>query len=228
MIDRLINDPAFLPITIIFLVLSVYAVWQKLDRFILPLAIMYIVYAVFTGLTTADEDTSLKPVKIVEEQSIINMDTINLINLDEASEPAPLDTLLIIKAEPEPQAEEVKPDLPDLRVNSLLMCEFVIDSLRKPINSGDEFSVTLDRIYCYSGIRNALSDRTIIYEWYFEGNYINSIPIKIGRSVHWRSWTYKTINDAQIGKWFVVIKDELTQAEMDTIHFTIIDEKIEL
>jgi hypothetical protein len=228
MIDRLINDPAFLPITIIFLVLSVYAVWQKLDRFILPLAIMYIVYAVFTGLTTADEDTSLKPVKIVEEQSIINMDTINLINLDEASEPAPLDTLLIIKAEPEPQAEEVKPDLPDLRVNSLLMCEFVIDSLRKPINSGDEFSVTLDRIYCYSGIRNALSDRTIIYEWYFEGNYINSIPIKIGRSVHWRSWTYKTINDAQIGKWFVVIKDELTQAEMDTIHFTIIDEKTEL
>jgi hypothetical protein len=217
-----------LPITIIFLVLSVYAVWQKLDRFILPLAIMYIVYAVFTGLTTADEDTSLKPVKIVEEQSIINMDTINLINLDEASEPAPLDTLLIIKAEPEPQAEEVKPDLPDLRVNSLLMCEFVIDSLRKPINSGDEFSVTLDRIYCYSGIRNALSDRTIIYEWYFEGNYINSIPIKIGRSVHWRSWTYKTINDAQIGKWFVVIKDELTQAEMDTIHFTIIDEKTEL
>jgi len=72
MIERLINDPAFLPITIIFLVLSVYAVWQKLDRFILPLAIMYIVYAFITGLSTADEDTSLKPVQIVEEQTIIN------------------------------------------------------------------------------------------------------------------------------------------------------------
>ena len=228
MIERLINDPAFLPITIIFLVLSVYAVWQKLDRFILPLAIMYIVYAVFTGLSTADEETSLKPVKIVEEQSIINMDTINLINLDEASEPAPLDTILITIEDPEEQVEEVKPELPDLRVNSLLMCEFIVDSLRKPINSGDEFSITLDRVYCYSGIRNALSDRTILYEWYFEGNYINSIPIKIGRSVHWRSWTYKTINNAQIGEWFVIIKDELTQAAMDTIHFTIIDEKPKL
>jgi len=138
-----------------------------------------------------------------------------------------VDPVIEITKEPEiivteKQADE-KPELPDLHVNSLLMCEGMIDSLRKPIRPGKEFSITLKRVYCYSGIRNALSARTILYEWYFQGNYIDTIPIKIGRSVYWRSWTYKTISDAQIGDWYVVIRDEITAAAMDTVHFTIID-----
>jgi len=227
MFERLFNDSAFLPITITFILFVVFAIWQKIDRFIIPLVLMYLVYSIFTGLPAHEEKKKENPSIILEEVEV-KSDTSTVIKIEEMIKPLSLDTLLNSNEEPDSEREVVKPNLPDLLVNSLLMCEFVIDSLRKPINSGEEFSVKLDRIYCYSGIRNALSDRTILYEWYFEGNYIDSIPIKIGRSVHWRSWTYKTIMDSQIGEWYVVIKDELTQTALDTIHFKIINELPEL
>ena len=56
MIDRLIADPAFLPITIIFLLLVIIAIWQKLDRYIIPLTIVFIVYGVFTFFTHPNEE----------------------------------------------------------------------------------------------------------------------------------------------------------------------------
>ena len=221
MIDRLIDDPAFLPITITLLILVIVAIWQKLDRFILPLAIMYVVYAVFTGISSADDVEIKHPAKIVQNPTAVIEDA--LIDTMRVKTP-PSDTVLIEIEEQELNTKKTQPELPDLRVNSLLMCENMIDSLRKPINFRKEFPVSLGRVYCYSGIRNALSERIILYEWYFQEKYIDTISIKIGRSVHWRSWTYKTITNAQIGEWFVVLRDEISSTALDTIHFTIIGE----
>ena len=46
----------------------------------------------------------------------------------------PSDTILVDIEEQELDTNKTQPELPDLRVNSLLMCESMIDSLRKPIN----------------------------------------------------------------------------------------------
>lgn len=221
MIDRLIDDPAFLPITITLLILVIVAIWQKLDRFIFPLAIMYVVYAVFTGISITEDDGILKPAELVQSKTEVNDDS----NIIKIVDETPLsDTVSIEVKDQELVTRDEEPLQLELRVNSLLMCESMIDSLRKPVNASRKFPVALKRVYCYSGIRNALSERTILYEWYFQDEYIDTIPIKIGRSVHWRSWTYKTITEAQVGEWFVVLRDEISNTALDTIHFTVIDE----
>lgn len=221
MIDRLIDDPAFLPITITLLILVIVAIWQKLDRFIFPLAIMYVVYAVFTGISITEDDGIIKPAELVQSKTEVNDDS----NIIKIVDETPLsDTVSIEVKDQELVTRDEEPLQLELRVNSLLMCESMIDSLRKPVNASRKFPVALKRVYCYSGIRNALSERTILYEWYFQDEYIDTIPIKIGRSVHWRSWTYKTITEAQVGEWFVVLRDEISNTALDTIHFTVIDE----
>lgn len=220
MIDRLIDDPAFLPITITLLMLVIVAIWQKLDRFILPLSIIYVVYALITGFLITEEGDIIEFAEPVQSKTEINEDSVIVTIVDET----PLSDTVSIEVEKAADTRDEEPVQLELRVNSLLMCENMIDSLRKPVNTRREFPVTLSRVYCYSGIRNALSERTILYEWYFQDKYIDTIPIKIGRSVHWRSWTYKTITEAQVGEWFVVLRDEISHTALDTIHFTIIDE----
>ena len=132
--------------------------------------------------------------------------------------------LEIIEENVEEVENEATEDPPELRVNSFLMCESMIDSLRKPMNISDSFPISLKRVYCYSGIRNALSPREIMYEWYFQDQLIDIISIRIGRSVHWRSWTYKSISDSQIGEWYVILRDQITDIALDTTFFTITDE----
>ncbi len=218
---NLFQDPTFIPITIIFLILLLVALWQKLDRYIIPLSIVYAIYAVLTAFTiekTLPAEILAQPVD--NKSAVIDIigDGVNLVEIinDSSEVNFKKDTVNI--------ENELVKTIPDLRVNSLLFCESMIDSIRKPINIGNEFSTTLEKVYCYSGIRNILGKRTILYEWYFEGKYIDTIPVDIDRSVHWRSWTYKTIKNAQVGQWYVVIRDELTDTALDTAYFTMINE----
>jgi len=218
---NIINDPTFIPITIIFLVLLLVALWQKLDRYILPLSVVYIVYAVYSTFTfdeTVLAEIEIKPVKnqavVVDkfEKSIKP----EVVNVDPGEVHLHQDSVSI--------ENELLQSIPDLRVNVMLFCEDMNDSTRKTVNKGTEFPISLGKVYCYSGIRNALGIRTIFYEWYFEGNFVDKIPVYIERSVHWRSWTVKTINNSQIGNWYVVIRDDLTKTPLDTAYFNIIDE----
>jgi hypothetical protein len=217
---NLFQDPTFIPITIIFLILLLVALWQKLDRYIIPLSIVYAIYAVLTAFTiekTLPAEISAQPINSTSAVMDTIEDSINPVEINTTGEAnLKQDTVNVERIPIE--------TIPDLRVNSLLFCEFMIDSIRKPINIGNEFSTTLEKVYCYSGIRNILGKRTILYEWYFEGKYIDTIPVDIDRSVHWRSWTYKTIKNAQVGQWYVVIRDALTDTALDTAYFTMINE----
>jgi len=219
----LLNDPNFLPITLIFIGLIIVAIWQKLDKFILPLSVVYVMYLIYMFITLPSEneegpiiitdtitDGNEKETLIVaiEDESVYNDTVAHNLKLEE-----------VIADEPVKNEEP-----PDLRVNLIKMCQAIIDSLRKPINISDSFPISLKRVYCYSRIRNALSQREILYEWYFQNKLVDIIPIKIGRSVNWRSWTYKSTSDSQIGEWYVVIRDQITGTSLDTAYFIITDE----
>lgn len=219
----IINDPNFLPVTIIFVGLVLVAIWQKLDKFILPLSAVYIFYLIFmfVSLPSNDEQVSLHDLIDIQEDK-----TKDTVKSEKMNEPVFIhtDTTQIIEENVEEVENEATEDPPELRVNSFLMCESMIDSLRKPMNISDSFPISLKRVYCYSGIRNALSPREIMYEWYFQDQLIDIISIRIGRSVHWRSWTYKSISDSQIGEWYVILRDQITDTALDTTFFTITDE----
>lgn len=215
----IINDPNFLPITIIFVILVLVAIWQKLDKFIYPLSVVYVIYLIFMiiSLPSKSEEILTVPIEKTPEKA-----NIEILKLEKKIDEPEVNETIIEVVEKEETVKNEEP--PDLRVNSLLMCEAMIDTLRKPINIRDSFPISMKRVYCYSGIRNALSRRTILYEWYFQNKFIDSIPIEIGRSVHWRSWTYKTISDSQIGDWHVIIRDQITDTPLDTSFFSITDE----
>lgn len=219
----IINDPNFLPVTIIFVGLVLVAIWQKLDKFILPLSAVYIFYLIFmfVSLPSNDEQVSLHDLIDIQEDK-----TKDTVKSEKMNEPVFIhtDTTQIIEENVEEVENEATEDPHELRVNSFLMCESMIDSLRKPMNISDSFPISLKRVYCYSGIRNALSPREIMYEWYFQDQLIDIISIRIGRSVHWRSWTYKSISDSQIGEWYVILRDQITDTALDTTFFTITDE----
>ncbi len=214
------QDPTFIPITIIFLVLLLVALWQKLDKYIIPLSIVYVVYVVLSAFTiekTIPAEISTQQINNISAVIDTIDDNINPVEINSTGEAN-------LKQDTVNVESVIVETIPDLRVNSLLFCEFMIDSIRKPVNIGNEFSTSLEKVYCYSGIRNILGKRTILYEWYFEGKYIDTIPVDIDRSVHWRSWTYKTIKNPQVGQWYVVVRDELTNTALDTAYFTVIDE----
>jgi len=161
----IIQDPTFLPITIIFLVLLLIALWQKLDRYIIPLFIVYVLYAVYTAFTI--EETRLPktmPLPDENEWPVVN-------RIDEKVKPVEIkiDTSNIqLQRDTKKGVEPLSQTIPDLHVNTLLFCENIIDSVRRPVNIGNEFPINLEKVYCYSGIRNISGTRTILYEWYFE------------------------------------------------------------
>ena len=108
-----------------------------------------------------------------------------------------------------------------LSVNSIKICESINDSLRKPFNSGKVFPVTLGQVYCFTNIKNTLNERTILYEWYYQGNSIHKHPVKIQRSNYYRSWASKKI---KIGEWYVLVRDKETNIVLETAYFSISNE----
>ncbi len=217
----LFDDPTFLPITIIFLGLLLIALWQKLDKYTIPLFVIYIIYAIYSMATFKNEVIQEDIHKSPSVNEVVHIAPKLEVNETHKSEIKELEQTEWKEDKFETSKEPV---LPNLRVNSLLMCESIIDSIRKPVNVGTNFPVSVGKIFCYSGIRNLSGERTVLYEWYFDGKYINTIPVNINRSVHWRSWTFKSISDAHIGSWYVVIRDQETQASLDTTYFSIFPE----
>ena len=227
MFRHLLNDPNFLPITIIFIALVLVAIWQKLDRFFIPLALVYSLYVIITIVMSPDQKSQFElPMKEIVK---VPVDTLNEVINKKESEFARLAEEVRLAEEARLatiEAARLNEDsvVSGLSVNSINICESINISLRKPVNAGKVFPMTLGRVYCYTAIQNTLSERTILYEWYFQGNYIDKIPVKVGRSNHWRSWTYKTIAKVQIGEWYVLIRDKETNIVLETAYFSISNE----
>ena len=85
MFRHLLNDPNFLPITIIFIALVLVAIWQKLDRFFIPLALVYSLYVIITIVMSPDQKSQFElPMKEIVK---VPVDTLNeVINKKESEE----------------------------------------------------------------------------------------------------------------------------------------------
>ena len=81
--------------------------------------------------------------------------------------------------------------------------------------------MTLGQVYCFTNIKNTFNERTILYEWYYQGNSIHKHPVKIQRSNYYRSWASKKI---KIGEWYVLVRDKETNIVLETAYFSISNE----
>ena len=91
---------------------------------------------------------------------------------------------------------------------------------RIPQGIGNTFKWSTDRIYIWSRIKSESPPSSIKHIYYFKGEKINNVKLKI-RSSNWRTWSYKTLaNKRYIGQWRV----DVTSAEgkiLNSINFEI-------
>ena len=76
---------------------------------------------------------------------------------------------------------------------------------RIPQGSGESFEWSMEKIYIWSEIKCESPPSSIRHIYYFKGEKVNDILLKI-RSSHWRTWSFKTLlNKGYIGPWRVDI-----------------------
>ncbi|MGD8291059.1 MAG: DUF2914 domain-containing protein [Desulfobacterales bacterium] len=76
---------------------------------------------------------------------------------------------------------------------------------KNPANIANAFRWSMERVYIWSRIECKQPPSSIRHIYYFEGQKVNDIELKI-KSPQWRTWSYKTLFDERwIGQWKVDI-----------------------
>ena len=70
MIQGLLSDPSFIPVTIVVALFILFSYWQKLNKYIIHLSIVYVAFLVFTALSYRGYDQAeVKDANIAIEDS---------------------------------------------------------------------------------------------------------------------------------------------------------------
>ncbi|NOZ09258.1 MAG: DUF2914 domain-containing protein [FCB group bacterium] len=83
------------------------------------------------------------------------------------------------------------------------MCTEVID--RNPADSLDTFDISAGRVFTHTAVASARPD-TIYHVYKFEGTEIARVPLYVGISPRWRTWSSKWLASAWIGNWTVEVQ----------------------
>jgi cytoskeletal protein RodZ len=76
---------------------------------------------------------------------------------------------------------------------------------RIPQGAGESFEWSMEKIYIWTEIKCERPPSSIRHIYYFNGEKVNDILLKI-RSSHWRTWSFKSLsNKRYIGSWRVDI-----------------------
>ena len=82
---------------------------------------------------------------------------------------------------------------------------------RQPIDivgSNNPVNTRVSKLYCWTKVLNAYGPTKVIHVWYWRNTKMMEIPLAIGRSPGWRTWSSKKIQLHQKGEWRVDILDE--------------------
>ncbi len=245
--ERLLIESTLLPITGVFFLLIVIALWQKLNKAVLSMAAVYIVYIGSILISPA------KPSILISDPALIDSVPINAhsdfkkesaagieISLPAGNVPE----LTRIKIEPERIADNLfsGPDtlIPELKAKTEIInlppenkrtagTEIKVNSVlvgrnikaRELIGQDSVFFNSVRNLYCLTGIYNLNAQSSISHNWYLNDVLRASIPVKVKWSHNWRCWTYITIKPSLTGKWKVVIEGPQGTA-LDSVLFTIV------
>jgi hypothetical protein len=88
------------------------------------------------------------------------------------------------------------------------------------VDSQNEFSMPVDKLYCFTRITGAVEDTEITHVWYYGDVERFRISLNV-RSSSWRTYSSKTIQAHETGKWRVDVLDS-SGTVLKTIPFTIV------
>ena len=90
----------------------------------------------------------------------------------------------------------------DLNVATAVICNNVTD--RQPIGTGNEFPVSVGRLYCYNKITDIRNSTKIIHAWYFQDTERARVTLGVNPP-DWRTYSSKIIQTHEVGDWHVEI-----------------------
>lgn len=80
-------------------------------------------------------------------------------------------------------------------------------SNRTLVGEGTRF-FTGGRVYARIVVDNPGPETAVAMVWRRDGRVVQSLPVTVGTSPRWRTWSYKTMRKADVGKWTVEVHDE--------------------
>ena len=208
MIQGLLSDPSFIPVTIVFSLFVLFAYWQELNKYVIHLSIVYAAFLLFTAISYSDYD------QVDEKDTFVNKDSSEEVLLSEDTSRAKDDDLNLESSsafaikEYIPKEEE-KDNLPKtISVKRLIVCENINFKLRKPVRIRDVFLDTTSRIYCFAGIKNPDNSENISHYWEYNGEPYAKVHMNISVSEYFRCWSYVTPKEGYTGQWSVSVIDD--------------------
>ena len=91
-----------------------------------------------------------------------------------------------------------------LTVEQTVICKNVVN--RAPVDAGNSFASSLDKIFCFTKIVGARHPTKIIHIWYFDGTERDRITLSVGGSP-WRTYSSKRLRPSDVGPWQVDVLD---------------------
>jgi hypothetical protein len=219
------SDPALLPIALVYALLTVIAFWLKQRNAVILLSLVFSVYLIISifrePTPIQEEQPGIPTVLPAPQDTSLSEDTLTPVPVVESSQinKVPEPNVAPTQLSPAPSESEEGDQV--LIVRTLVMSESVDEQLRKPINRGRVFPVTLARVYCFTGIQNLGDQQPISHVWNREGQFMSKITMSIGHSNHWRAWSFITLREGSVGNWTVSIVDS-NNTVLDTIHFKVV------
>jgi len=105
----------------------------------------------------------------------------------------------------------------DLTIEVGVICEQIEE--REPVNADSTFAVTVEKLYCFTKIAGAEVQTMISHVWYWGEIERARIELPV-RSISWRTYTAKKIQEHETGNWRVDILDT-DGTVLKTIRFNI-------
>ncbi len=92
----------------------------------------------------------------------------------------------------------------NLNVAGAVICKNIID--REPVESGTSFPASVGRLYLSSKIADIQNPTQIVHAWYIGDVERARVSLNVNPPA-WRTYSSKTIQSHEIGKWHVKILD---------------------
>lgn len=106
-------------------------------------------------------------------------------------------------ADMEPAEEQNIPIL--VSVSEMVIATDIVE--REPVETGTLFSTDTPRLFCHSRIVSP-EPTTITHVWYRDGQRVAEVPLTIGASASWRTWSSKAMSPSLPAPWRVEILAE--------------------
>lgn len=105
-----------------------------------------------------------------------------------------------------------------LQVESAAICLNVVD--REPVDSGNSFTVSVEKLFCFTKIVGAESPTEITHVWYYGDIERARISLTVG-SNSWRTYSSKILQAHEIGTWRVEVLGPSGDI-LETVTFSIV------